>query len=67
MPKDPGAVLSILVGILLVLFRKRWADHVIRFQQRVWRWKTTEIDVKRARWAAIIGGVLFIVGGILAL
>ena len=61
-----AAYFFIIVGLALVGFRRRWAEHVARSQGKLWgRWGTT--DTAMLRFLAVVLGAFFVLLGVATL
>ena len=55
----------ILYGLLLIIFNKLFAKINIKFYQLLYAFKYNEETIKRNRIIGIMGGIIFIVFGLL--
>lgn len=61
----PNGYIGVLLGILGIVFRKRWARNIVRSQERLWSWKPTESYETQMRWGVVFLSSLFILLGIM--
>ena len=59
-----GGIVGIVVGVLLIVFRKRFARKTVREQNAFWGLRMSERDVKITELVAVPIGMVFIVVGV---
>ena len=60
-------IAELIIGTLIVIYHKTFANSAIKSQSRFWGFKFGAFNIKAAHVVTVIGGIGFIVIGILSI
>ena len=60
-------IVGLIIGSLILMYHKTFANHIIESQSRFWGFKFGAFNIKAAHVVTVIGGIGFIVIGILSI